>query len=111
MKKEYYQNWGNWAYVPSQGDCPPVLCHVGSFYEIDLWTCRTSAEVLDWIFQVAGKSWLTPDDLCDLINAFRVLLNPQARLCSGGWDQGTIDVDAVLLEYELEWIKEGNHES
>ena len=38
-------------------------------YEIDLDTCTTSPEVLDWIMQVDGKVWATPTVLAGLVRA------------------------------------------
>lgn len=53
-------------------------------YEVDLEEMRTSAEALDWIFQVAGKSWASDKVLAGLIFAIEGLLHPQETLCSGG---------------------------
>lgn len=57
----------------------------GYRYEVDLELCTTSAQVLDWICQVAGKQW---DDrghiIAGLITALDDVLSPQARLCPGG---------------------------
>lgn len=55
----------------------------GYYYEIDLDTCTTPAEVLDWICQIAGKQWETPATL-GLVNALNDILHPQAHLCSSG---------------------------
>ena len=62
----------------------------GGGYEIDLETCTTSAEMLDWIFQIRNKTW-GGDAVADLVWAFEVLLHPQASLCSGGCEQGPIN--------------------
>ena len=35
-------------------------------YQIDLEECTTPAELLDWLFQIQGKSWCTPEVLYDL---------------------------------------------
>jgi hypothetical protein len=53
-------------------------------YEVDLEECTTSAEMLDWIMQVAGKSWATPEIVAGLVQAFADILDPQRHLCSGG---------------------------
>lgn len=42
----------------------------GVIYEIDLDLCTTAAQVLDWIFQVLGKSWCTPELMFELLEAF-----------------------------------------
>ncbi len=54
------------------------------YYEIDLERCLTSAKVLDWIFQIAGKTWATETVVAGLIHAFEDVLHPQSHLCSGG---------------------------
>lgn len=36
-------------------------------YEIDLEETNTPAELLDWIFQIHGKSWCTPELLHNLL--------------------------------------------
>jgi hypothetical protein len=59
-----------------------VLTHPD--YEVDLDDCLTSAEVLDWIMQVAGKTWADDATLAGLVRALGDVLQPQARLCSWG---------------------------
>jgi hypothetical protein len=72
-------SWGSWKFAPST----LVLRHRRG-YGIDLGTCTTSAETLDWIFQVSKKTWMRPKDRSDLLEAFEYLLNPQGTLCSCG---------------------------
>ncbi len=55
-------------------------------YEFDLERCTSSAEILDWIFQFAGKDWGSGEDMADLIRAIRDTLNPQRNFCSWGLD-------------------------
>ena len=57
----------------------------------------SSAQVLDWIFQMAGKSWVASQDLGDLVHALEDLIDPQANLCSFGTDK-QFDVKAFLGE-------------
>jgi hypothetical protein len=52
-------------------------------YEVDLKCCRTSAEVLDWIIQIAGKQWSNDAILSGLVRALNDVLYPQKNLCSG----------------------------
>lgn len=40
------------------------------YYEIDLERCNSPAEILDWIFQVKNKGWITPELMDDLLTAF-----------------------------------------
>ena len=60
--------------------------------------------MLDWIFQVAGKSdfkeeggiW-NRDDITDLVLGLDRLLQPQANLCGEGRDQGPIkDIESLI---------------
>jgi hypothetical protein len=53
-------------------------------YYIDLERCLTSAQVLDWIMQVAGKRWATSAVLAGLVRALAFVLHPQQNLCSWG---------------------------
>ena len=36
-------------------------------YEIDLENCTDSAQILDYILQITGKSWCTPQTLYEII--------------------------------------------
>ena len=57
----------------------------GYRYEVDLERCTTSAQVLDWICQVARKEWPGRDHIiAGLITALDDVLTPQAHLCSSG---------------------------
>lgn len=54
-------------------------------YGVDLDRCLTSAEVLDWICQVAGKLYTDSDAvIAGLVRALDDILEPQATLCSFG---------------------------
>jgi hypothetical protein len=82
-------NWGNWKLNHET----PVLEYANfslngaGFYEIDLDRMTSSAEMLDAIFQVAGKRWISNEDIGDLVRALDDLLDPQAHLCSNGKDK------------------------
>lgn len=73
----------------------------GYRYDIDLDSCRSSAQVLDWICQIADKLWagtaaenhaITAGLACALID----VLHPQANLCSCGISKR---LSAVQLRY------------
>jgi hypothetical protein len=66
------------------------------FYEVDLERCRTSAEVLDWIAQVAGKTWCTDSIVAGLVRGLDELLDLQGRLCSGGMERGPLNIPLLL---------------
>ena len=80
-------DWGGWELRPS-GE-PTLDYKIGrrEVYRVWLRQCTSSAEVLDWICQVAGKAWA--DDACvaGLVRALNDILRPQSNLCTGGGDK------------------------
>lgn len=71
-------------------------------YPIPLERCLSAPEVLDWIMQVAGKSWANERLISDLVLTLRFYLQPQATLCSFGVDTGPIPLErAAQLAEEL----------
>ncbi|MGB7307869.1 MAG: hypothetical protein WBC67_02280 [Candidatus Acidiferrales bacterium] len=91
---QHGDKWGDWEYdakyhVLALDDAD------GNHYEINILDFGTSAGVLDWIFQVAGKTWVKPVQLGNLIKAIDDLVEPQANLCSGGHSK-TLDVKTFL---------------
>lgn len=74
--------WGNWRLSKR------TLMHVPTRYWVDLDSMITSAACLDWIMQLTAKTWMSPQDKVDLIEAIRATVNPQAHLCSWGITQG-----------------------
>jgi hypothetical protein len=84
---------GVWRFHPSN------LTLTGPWdYEIDLETCRSSAEVLDWIVQVSHKTWAGPNVIADLVLALDALLHLQGSMCSLGVDQ-RIHPKAIIAMY------------
>jgi hypothetical protein len=87
--------WGPWRYNAKT----LVLEYYdedGKFgYEVDLERCNSSAEVLDWIFQLETKNWCGYEYLGQLVRALGDLLDPQANICSGGEDK-SFDAGAYL---------------
>jgi hypothetical protein len=77
-------DWGGWTLNPELRILELLSPHGNYVYEIDLDTCTTSAEVLDWLCQVAGKVWADDAVLAGLVRAIDDVLHPQAHLCSGG---------------------------
>lgn len=53
-------------------------------YEVDLEQCTSSAEVLDWIVQVASKNGATDTVVAGLVRAINDVVSPQENLCSHG---------------------------
>ena len=67
--------WGDWSYDSQTFS----LVHRPSDVEIDLDRCRTSAEVLDWIFQIRHKGW-GARAIADLLAAVDDVLDQQRNL-------------------------------
>jgi hypothetical protein len=89
-----HKRWRGWQY---RADNLTLTCHAGGYpYEIDLGTCTSSAEVLDWIMQIAGKTWGSDDVIAGLVRALDGLLYPQANLCSSGQNLTIDNVRAVI---------------
>lgn len=57
-------------------------------YCIPLAECQTSAQVLDWIMQIAKKKWADDRILARFVRAIDFYVNPQATLCSMGVEKG-----------------------
>ncbi len=83
--------WHPWTFNRSN----LTLEHPNSYW-VDLERCNTSAEMLDWIFQVNTKGWATPEVIAGLVHALRDLLHPQANLCSMGVERGPINPERVI---------------
>lgn len=81
--------YGNWTYKPST----QVLVHKHPTYEVDSEDMTTSAQCLDWIFQVHTKDWVSDSDIVDLLKAIQELVNPQANLCSYGIERSGKNVN------------------
>lgn len=75
------RKWGNWTYHPEN-----LTLEHACGREIDLETCSTSAQMLDWIFQIFHSRYMSREDVYFLLLAFDHLLQPQSCLCSYGGD-------------------------
>ena len=80
--------WGNWMLKGNRTLEHRIKGSTFVRYYIDLDRMQTSAECLDWIFQIHRKSWITDQDRADLLHAIQDIINPQAALCSGGVEHG-----------------------
>jgi hypothetical protein len=75
-------DWGGWKLDELELVYPAYPG--GGVYPIDLRRFTTSAEMLDMIFQVAGKDWASDECVAGLVHALNHLLHPQGTLCGGG---------------------------
>jgi len=92
--------WGRWKYNPGTHDLE-IVKQLGGHkftYGVDLDRCNTGAKLLDWIYQVQGKNWISPDDVADLVYAVEDILDVvQSKLCSFGRNMD-FDVNHYLSE-------------
>jgi hypothetical protein len=78
-------DWGPWALdtetmvLRIEADGHPLVD-----YEVDLEWCLDSAQVLDWICQIAHKDHDDYPAITGLVNALDDVLDPQRNLCSSG---------------------------
>lgn len=63
--------WGPWFYDYKNHTLNVSKEYEGHLfhYDIDLSRCNNSAELLDWIFQISGKTWADADVIYYLISA------------------------------------------
>ncbi|MTJ54047.1 hypothetical protein FJR38_16025 [Anabaena sp. UHCC 0253] len=76
-------NWGNWTFNSANLTLTNKTL-VGYDYDIDLEKIHSSADILDWIYQVFGKDGCDQKTIHDLVSAFDEILDPQANFCSFG---------------------------
>ena len=77
--------WGPWRYNTNTLELE-YYDEDGKYkYGVDLQRCNSSAEVLDWIFQVNNKMWCGYECTGHLVQAIRDLL--KRDFCSGGQDR------------------------
>jgi hypothetical protein len=74
--------WGVWRL--ERANLTLVHSGEGRSYEVDLEAMNTTGQMLDWIFQVSGKSWATRQDVGELVQALDDIFHPQQNLCPGG---------------------------
>lgn len=92
--KPIAKEWGEWSFDPKA----LIIVHAMG-YEIDLEQVNSSAAILDWIFQIHGKTWCDAKCLHDLATAFRDILDPQAHYCSFEKDKRP-NVSSILRHYK-----------
>jgi hypothetical protein len=93
----WYYEPGNFTLVLSTRGRLPRQGALGyAEYEVDLERCRTAAEILDWIAQVAGKNWATDQILADLVRALDDVFSLQSTVCPFG-NARRIDVKRALV--------------
>jgi hypothetical protein len=95
--------WGPWTF-DRERLVLDLTVNGEELYDVDLERCPTAEAVLDWIAQVQGKAWATPEVTGQLVAALCDLLSPQTRLCPGGMGRRcdpAEDISQVLRENEI----------
>ena len=87
--------WGHWKFDAKNLVLTYFNDQGQSYYEINLESMTSSAQMLDWIFQVNMKTWASRKDIGDFVQALDDLFMPQANLCSGGVDK-SLDASKFL---------------
>lgn len=84
------ESWGPWRL--SLDD----LCfHHPMGYYVDLERCLDSADILDWLCQVASKTWADDETVAGLVRAINMTLYPQSCICSFGESKAITVGDAL----------------
>ena len=76
-------NWGRWR-LNADADLLIIEMTKAFNYEIELNDIKSSAGILDMIFQLNDKTWASDSDIRDLVNAMVDIFGRGA--CSGGFD-------------------------
>lgn len=67
--------WGRWT----KDDHWLVFDKDGRDYPVDLTEMTNPVETLDWIRHIAGKTWVTSQDLGDFVRALQDLIPSRPR--------------------------------
>lgn len=81
------EQWGNWRL---DRECEVLQYAPPNGYWIPLNQITTSAQLLDWIFQISRKSSADAVMVRDLLTALEDLFHPQASMCSSGIEQNAL---------------------
>jgi hypothetical protein len=92
MAKAPQTKFGRWTFNPTNG-CLEI--DLPSKYEVPIKNFTTSAEILDWIFQVSEKTWATAKDVGDLVRAAEHIFG---RGVAGGGGDHPIDAKGILTQ-------------
>ncbi len=87
------KQFGGWR-LDREAHC--FIPDAAPWYAVPLERCRTSAQVLDWLAQIAPKRWATDSVLAGLVRILDDTLRLQARLCGGGVEHGPLDVRTLF---------------
>jgi hypothetical protein len=90
-------SWGDWVLEADGRSSPHLVLKINrrAKYAINLSSIDGSAEMLDWLFQLRMKRWVTNDIMGDLLSAFQDIFRPQQMLCGAGKDKH-LDAESFL---------------
>jgi len=89
--------WGPWVFHANTWTLEYI--HNGWWYEVDLFRCKTSAEILDWLCQIHEKPWTSLEDIGHLLAALNDLSDGlQSKVCSGGLEIGPIKWEELVYK-------------
>lgn len=88
--------WGNWKYFSSYYCLEYTGKQGNTGYWIDLTTLIDSAHILDWIYQLFNKNWITPEDIWNLLAALNDIFEIQGNVCSFGENRDSFNPMAYL---------------
>ena len=74
------QRWGRWVYRQETNILAIEHPTGPAVYDIDLDRCGGQVEILDWIFHVSKKVWVTEEDLGHLVRALQACLMDLPRI-------------------------------
>lgn len=94
------KKWGPWVF--NRRDLTLEYGQLGrGIYEVDLERATTSAQILDWLAQISGKTWCSKEDLGYLVKALDDLAwTLQSKVCGCGHEHGPIDWRALYPRKE-----------
>lgn len=91
------KDWGPWSL-----DTETRVLDGPTGYYVDLDRCQTSAQVLDWIVQIAMKTWADAETVRGLVHAINDILRPQSTMCGSGVNGSMSDaqIKSAVKAYE-----------
>jgi hypothetical protein len=83
------RSWGDWRYNPFAFTLEYALEYVdpdrpAHVYQISLEDCKRAAGLLNWIFHLRIKTWVTDKVMADFLRAVDDLFHPEATMCHSG---------------------------
>jgi hypothetical protein len=91
---------GPWTFLPDV--C--IVEHTNGYY-IDISDLSSAAQILDWVIQLADKTWCSHEDIGRLVRLLNSILKIQGNYCPGGADRRVASV-RMLLEKRLQLARD-----